>query len=85
MVFRPEEIENFKQIFEAKKERIANFEGCKGVKLFQVENVFFTYSIWENESYLEAYRQSTFFVETWAVTKQLFAEKPEAWTVNEVG
>ena len=47
-------------------------------------NVLFTLSIWERESDLEIYRQSELFLSTWARTKALFADKPEAWTLTVV-
>ena len=43
-----------------------------------------TYSHWENEQALENYRLSETFGTIWPKIKLWFAEKPEAWTVNEV-
>ena len=45
-------------------------------------NIFFTYSFWKNEAALEAYRNSELFKNTWAKTKVLFNEKPQAWSVE---
>jgi heme-degrading monooxygenase HmoA len=44
--------------------------------------MLFTLSIWDDETALEAYRQSELFQTTWAKTKVLFAEKAEAWSVE---
>ena len=60
-------------------------DGCKHVELMQDINnptIFFTFSIWENPSDLEAYRQSELFKGVWAKTKVLFGDKPEAWSVK---
>lgn len=86
MTFKEENTEAFQNIFELVKERILNFEGCKSVKLLRDVNnpcVFFTYSKWENENSLNAYRKSLFFDDTWTKTKALFSDKPEAWSAEE--
>lgn len=86
MTFRPEEVENFQALFRERKERIRHFEGCTHLELWQDAhnpNIFFTYSNWESETYLDHYRFSDFFKDTWSKTKALFAEKPNAWSVNQ--
>ena len=85
MEFREDEIENFLQLFNERKQQIRSFDGCKHLELWQDENnptIFFTYSHWESESHLNHYRFSEFFKDTWAKTKRLFAEKPQAWSVK---
>ena len=47
-------------------------------------NVYFTYSWWQGEEDLEAYRHSDLFKGVWAFTKQLFADKPQAWSTQEI-
>jgi len=86
LTFREEEVETFKKLFEQKKDKIRNFEGCLHLKLLQglnQSNVFFTYSHWDSEDDLNNYRYSELFAETWAATKLLFSAKAEAWSVNE--
>lgn len=85
MVFRDEEISNFEALFSERKALIRNFEGCTHLELWQDNDrpqIFFTYSWWDSEAHLAAYRDSSFFDETWQLTKQKFAAKPEAWTVT---
>lgn len=85
MTFRPEEVSNFTQLFEERKHLIRSFEGCQHLELWQdVKNpaVFFTYSYWESEQHLDHYRFSEFFKDTWSKTKALFADKPQAWSVE---
>ena len=87
MVFEPEHVAGFTQLFEERKERIRNFEGCTHLELWKEsgkENVYFTYSHWINEQALNHYRFSEFFKETWGLTKALFAQKAEAWSVIQM-
>jgi len=87
MTFREEEVEAFKQLFEERKSLIRNFEGCTHLELWQDKahpGTFFTYSWWDSEEHLNNYRTSHFFDNTWTLTKQKFAAKPEAWSVNTV-
>lgn len=87
MEFRPEEVESFKNIFHTSWTKIKSFEGCKHVELLQdVKNpcLFFTYSWWDSEEHLNAYRNSKLFEQVWKETKALFSQKPEAWTVNQL-
>jgi quinol monooxygenase YgiN len=84
MQFREDAVAAFLQLFGERNIHIRTFPGCQHLELWRdTANpcIFFTYSEWENEAALEAYRQSHFFDDTWQQTKQLFAAKPEAWTV----
>ncbi len=83
MTFHPEHTDTFRQIFDARKEKIASFPGCSKVELLNEGNVFFTYSIWQRPEALEAYRQSELFQSTWALVKPLFSARPEAWSLRK--
>ncbi len=81
MIFQKDKIDEFVKIFEENKEAIRNQDGCKHLQLWQDKdqpNVFSTYSLWENEEYLNQYRHSETFGKVWPATKALFAEKPIA-------
>lgn len=83
----PEKVKDFVELFKATRKKIEGFEGCKGVQLLndiKSTNIFFTYSHWDSEEHLENYRNSELFKDTWAKTKVLFNNKPEAWSVKEV-
>ncbi|WP_340066535.1 putative quinol monooxygenase [Ascidiimonas aurantiaca] len=87
MTFEPEKIADFLANFEMHKNAIRHFEGCHFLELYRgrdIENIFFTYSFWEDEEALEAYRASALFREVWSATKQWFSEKPEAWSVDKI-
>ena len=86
MTFEPENIPSFERIFEASSQQIRSFPGCNHLELLQdIDNpqVFFTYSHWESEADLQAYRESDFFLEVWGRTRKLFAERPRAWSLNK--
>jgi heme-degrading monooxygenase HmoA len=85
MVFKEEEIDSFKLLFDERKSLIRDFEGCSHLELWQDKtrpSIFFTYSWWDSEAHLDQYRNSHFFDDTWTLTKQKFNARPEAWTVN---
>ncbi|MDH5475486.1 MAG: antibiotic biosynthesis monooxygenase [Cyclobacteriaceae bacterium] len=83
MTFKEEEVENFLLIFESSKHNIKNFPGCNHLELFQDYHnpaIFSTYSTWENDEYLDNYRNSELFKKVWKKTKVLFAESPVAYS-----
>ena len=85
MTFQPEGVADFLANFEKNKEAIRNFPGCTRLELLQEkgrEDVYFTYSWWEQEQDLENYRQSDLFRGVWQLTKTFFAAKPEAWSLE---
>jgi quinol monooxygenase YgiN len=87
MHFRSGESEAFLGIFNASKHRIRQFEGCQHLSLLNEigrPEVFFTHSIWTSAAHLNAYRNSELFQATWTKTKALFADKAQAWSVEEV-
>jgi heme-degrading monooxygenase HmoA len=86
MTFKNGNAPVFREVFNRSKFFIRGFEGCKHLSLLESQtepNVFFTYSKWENESYLDLYRNSDLFKSTWAQTKVLFEFPAQAWTCHE--
>ena len=87
MEFKKEEIGSFKRLFSNNKEKIRAQPGCLGLKLLEEQSgsgTFFTYSLWESEDHLNAYRHSDLFKEVWKNTKALFADKAMAWSCDEM-
>ena len=85
MTFRTEASAQFLIIFEQYHNQIRAAEGCCGLKLLREANdprIFFTYSLWEDESFLEIYRHSATFAAVWPQVKPLFAAPAEAWTTE---
>lgn len=80
----PARIRQFHDYYNAVEQKIRNFEGCQHAELLihkKNDGIVFTYSLWETEEQLEAYRKSELFKSTWALVKPLFASKAEAWTL----
>ena len=87
MTFEPSKTEAFLKLFERNREKIRGFEGCEFLELYRDKNnknIFFTYSYWKDEEALENYRHSALFKEVWSETKQMFAARPEAWSLGKV-
>ncbi|ARS34299.1 putative quinol monooxygenase [Pontibacter actiniarum] len=87
MTFKEEKTAEFLEIFRNSKARIRAFEGCQHVELLQdlhQPNVYSTYSLWDSEDHLNRYRGSELFGQVWPATKTLFADKPQAWSLQQV-
>lgn len=85
MTFREEATETFLDIFGENRDAIRTFPGCLHLELWRDRKdtrIFFTYSFWESEAALEAYRRSELFAATWEQTKALFERKAEAWSLD---
>lgn len=82
----PGKIGQFMKSFDDVKEQIRSFEGCRHMELLTDpggSGLVFTYSTWDNEEFLDNYRNSELFKSVWATVKPLFASKAEAWTLNK--
>ncbi len=87
MTFEQEKLGEFIEIFKAAQHKIESFPGCKGVDLcrdMSQQNVMMTISIWDSVDSLENYRTSGLFTTTWTRTKELFSDRPEAWTLQKI-
>lgn len=86
MTFDESRVDNFLELFNERKSLIRHFDGCQHLELWQESgkpNIYFTYSKWDSEEHLNHYRYSELFKDTWAKTKALFADKPQAWSVEQ--
>jgi len=84
MVFDPARLSEFHEVFDANKVQIGNFPGCLHLELhgdLKDERVRYTHSLWQSEEDLETYRQSDLFRGAWAISKTLFVEKPQAFSL----
>lgn len=85
MTFQHDKVDHFLILFDQNKGLIRNFPGCNHLELLRdiaKPTVFFTYSKWDSEDTLNQYRNSLLFANVWSQTKLLFADKPEAWSVE---
>jgi len=86
LTFQPDKVSEFRKLFQDEQKKIAAFDGCHKVELWQdieSSNVFFTFSEWRDTASLNNYRKSDFFKTTWAEAKKFFAGKPLAWSVRK--
>ncbi len=87
MEFKPEQVNQFLDLFENTKKQIRNFPGVLYLELLkdaEKEGVFYTLSHWRSVEDLEIYRNSPLFADVWAKTKILFADKPQAFSLNSL-
>lgn len=87
MEFRAGAAEQFEALFRSTAPHIRAQEGCQHLELLREEggsSVYFTFSIWQDQAALQAYRQSELFARTWKKTKALFADKPMAWSTQQL-
>ncbi|MFD2570081.1 putative quinol monooxygenase [Spirosoma soli] len=87
MTFQADKLADFHTIFDNSKHHIRSFPGNRHLELLRDPdhpNVRMTYSLWESADALEAYRQSELFRTTWGATKALFAEKPVAFSGEQL-
>jgi quinol monooxygenase YgiN len=87
MTFRTEEVINFLELFKSHQKQIRNFPGCRHLELLRDTHkpeVMSTYSLWDSEEALNAYRDSEVFAGLWPKTKALFAEKPIAHSYEQL-
>ncbi len=79
---------DFINLFNNNKSLILSFDGCEKVQLLKDDDnkeIFFTYSHWKNRESLENYRNSSTFKSIWEKTKTYFCNKPEAWSLKNLG
>lgn len=87
LTFSPDYRQDFIDLVTQYKDQIRSYPGCQGVDFLndrQNENIFFTYSHWDKPESLEFYRESELFNQVWSQVKVWFADKPEAWSVDEM-
>lgn len=83
--FEDDKISEFLAFFDTIKQQVNTFPGCYGMKLYQDihrPTIVMTYSHWESQEALDAYRTSETFGKIWPKIKLWFSEKPQAWSVN---
>lgn len=87
MTFHSDQVEPFRALFAQVHHAIEAQPGCLGVRLWsdtRWPHILSTFSQWESEADLDAYRNSEFFRSTWAQTRPLFAAPPVATSYADV-
>ena len=86
MEFQPAHADDFLAHFRGVAPHIRAFPGVRHLELHRdagQPNVFYTYSLWNGEEDLEAYRQSELFDNAWKQAKSWFSEKPQAFSLRQ--
>jgi len=87
MHFTNEGVQLFNELFKKHRVAMSSVEGCLSLELFrdpEKPTSFVTISKWENEHYLEAYRNSALFLTIWKKIKPYFSERADAFSLTEV-
>lgn len=87
MSFAPEHTATFEAVFSESKSRIRASAGCEYLSLHRDHhhsNVYYTVSKWKSQADLDRYRNSQLFANTWAKTKPLFNDKPQAHSLEMI-
>ncbi|MHC5202278.1 putative quinol monooxygenase [Myroides sp. LJL119] len=87
LTFKQDKVEDFITYFNEIKSVVRQQPGCSFLELYQDKdrnNVFFTYSYWDTQVSLDAYRDSQTFSQIWPYVKQMFSEKAQAWSVDKL-
>jgi quinol monooxygenase YgiN len=87
LTMHDEHVNTFKMYFSTVCETIRTQEGCTLLQAWQdihQPTIFFTYSLWDSENDLHAYRDSAFFLQFWKTVKPWFGAKAEVWSFNKI-
>ena len=85
--FQKDKVADFLNLFDNVVTKVNAYPGCQQMHMVRDLNdktLFFTYSIWENTTALENYRNSPLFQTIWPQIKPWFSEKAEAWSTEKV-
>ena len=84
---REDEVYTCRTYLAAVCETIRGQKGCHLWEAWQdidIPAIFFTYSLWDSEVYLDKYRDSAFFLQFWKTVKQWFGAKAEVWSFDKI-
>lgn len=87
LTIQEDKVDNFKEKFVDWQPQIRAQPGCEDLELWQDvddSRLLFTYSQWQNQSSLDAYRSSELFATVWPQTKAMFDDRPVANSVERV-
>lgn len=87
MQFRPQDVATFLALYEHVEPIIAAQPGCRSVQLVrQIDDpaAFATWSVWDDQIALDAYRRSDFFRGFWPEVRALFRAPAEAVSFEQV-
>lgn len=83
----PNNLDPFKRFMSNLSEEKSKMDGCVHHDFFSDKNfvnVYYSYTIWENVSYLKKYKKTPLFIEVKKVLRGLCQSEPYAWTIENV-
>lgn len=83
--FTTESLNKVRPLFESIAPKVRGASGCKHLEILfdrKSRGKVITYSYWEREEDLEAYRQSELFRSFWDSIKPHFSKPAEAWSLD---
>ncbi|MFY0605961.1 MAG: antibiotic biosynthesis monooxygenase [Cyclobacteriaceae bacterium] len=87
MSFQEDKVNDFLKVFNKAKHHIRQMPGCSYLSLHRdnhQSHIYYTLSHWDDQAFLDNYRESELFKSTWKATKQLFNDKPQAYSLEMV-
>ena len=79
--------EDFLKYMSSIKSGFDDFEGCVQLEVLRGkidEDVFFIYTIWENNAVLNKFRKSEFNKKFWRKLLDLSKSRPQVWSVENI-
>lgn len=83
----PHKLEIFNLFMKNLSEEKTKLEGCVHHDFFcdkKYINVYYSYTIWENVTFLKKYKKTPLFKEVVKTLKSLCMDEPYAWTVENI-
>lgn len=87
MTFRPEYLDELDRILKEFTPSIRAFPGCHHLEILRdihEPHLAASYSLWDNEDALNAYRKSELFGKVWPKLKAGFSDKPVAHSYERI-
>nr|WP_262903421.1 antibiotic biosynthesis monooxygenase family protein [Hymenobacter psoromatis] len=88
LTLHPERVSDFLALFRASESHIRQQPGCRHLELWRdadQPHIYCTYSYWDDDTALDAYRRSALFGEVWPATKRLLAAPAQAFSSQRAG
>lgn len=79
-------IDTFKLFMKNLRNEKLRLKGCLHFDYFHEKknkNIYYTYTIWENEKHLNQYKKSELFKKVISTLNSLSIEEPRAWTIED--
>lgn len=79
--------DDFVKYMNSIKNEFTNIEGCKQLEVLQDKynnDIYFIYTIWKNDRFLNKFRKSKFNKEFWNKVNEMSISAPQVWSVENI-